>query len=182
MKLTWAKTDDILDSIPFKVIENCSIKFSQICSFVRACMVRAQIRGWGSDNGNSYNPSSNGSFDSLYESAHFDASFVWSFAPFTIPQTFFSVTFNFFFKKYISFVLSQYKNKAHCTYCSIGKFFCIFKWLLLLLKQCSTVSCHGPWLSAVHLVSSYRLWMKGHFRLRVLFLVGLTVLKSDTAG
>lgn len=59
------------------------------------------------------------------------------------------MTFNFFFKKYISFVLSQYKNKAHCTYCSIGKFFCLFKWLLLLLKQCSTVSCHGPWLSTV---------------------------------
>lgn len=26
LKLTWAKTDDILDSIPFRVIENCSIK------------------------------------------------------------------------------------------------------------------------------------------------------------
>lgn len=26
LKLTWAKTDDILDSIPFKVVENCSIK------------------------------------------------------------------------------------------------------------------------------------------------------------
>lgn len=24
--MTWAKTDDILDSIPFKVIENSSIK------------------------------------------------------------------------------------------------------------------------------------------------------------
>lgn len=56
-------------------------------------------------------------------------------SPFTFLQTFSAWRLIFFFKKYILFVLSQYKNKAHCTYCSIGKFFCLFKWLLLLLKR-----------------------------------------------
>ena len=61
----------------------------------------------------------------------------------------FSVTFNLFFKKYISFVLSQYKNKAHCTYCSIGKV--VFFVFLCLNDYCCcpsvcrwVVSCHYP--------------------------------------
>ena len=148
--MTWAKTDDILDSIPFKVIEN-SLLSQPNMQFVWACMVRAQIRGWGSDYGNFIDQNSHYSFDFLNESVSF-LCFCLNFCSFHSSANLFSVTFNFFFKKYISFVLSQYKNKAHCTYCSIGKFFCLFKWLLLLLKQCSTVSCHGPSLSTVHQV------------------------------
>lgn len=52
LKLTWAKTDDILDSIPFKVVEVSSVKSAKYAVCFWACMVRAQIRGWGSDYGN----------------------------------------------------------------------------------------------------------------------------------
>lgn len=151
LKLTWAKTDDILDSIPFEVIENCSIRSARYV-FVWACMVRAQIRGWGSDYGNASIRALIASLIFFYGVCPFFQCFYPNFLFFFLRYSanLFSVTFSFFFKKYISFVLSQYKNKAHCTYCSIGKFFCLFKWLLLLLKQCSTVSCHGPWLSTVH--------------------------------
>ncbi len=135
--------------------------------FVWACMVRAQIRGWGGDYGNL-------SIRALIACLIFLMSlfvlmFCLNFCSFHYSANHFSVTFNFFFKKYISFVLSQYKNEAHCTYCSIGKFFCLFiKLLLLLLKQCSTVSCHGPWLSTVG-VGICIDCMKGHFRLWVWF-------------
>lgn len=79
---------------------------------------------------------------------------LFSNAPFTFLQTFSAWRLIFFFKKYISFVLSQYKNKAHCTYCSIGKFFCLFKWLLLLLKR--LWYCFLPCSLALYSVHIYR--------------------------
>lgn len=73
-------------------------------------------------------------------------------APFTFLQTFSAWRLIFFFKKYISFVLSQYKNKAHCTYCSIGKFFCLFlNDYCCCSSGCGTVSCHVPWLSTLYI-------------------------------
>lgn len=109
-------------------------------------MVRAQIRDWGSDHGDLKIRALILRF--LNESVLFclnSRSFHDSANHFSVTLLF------FFFKKYISFVCSQYKNKAHCTLLFHRKvflsfFFFIFKWVLLL-KQCSTVSCHSPWLS-----------------------------------
>lgn len=141
-------------------------------------MVRAQIRGWGGD-GN------------LQISALVVYLIFWmhllilmfcpNFCSFHFSANHFSVTFNSFFKKYISFVLSQYKNKAHCTYCSIGKFFCLFKWLLFLLTQCSTVSCHGPLLSSVGVSLGINCKWKVVWGCEFVF-VGLTVLHWTWPG
>lgn len=94
--------------------------------FVCVRTVRAQIRGCGSD-GKFTNQSSR-----LFDSPNLLVLvFRLNFCSFRFSANCFSVTFSFFFKKYISFVLSQYKNKAHCTKSSIGKFFCLFKMIIV---------------------------------------------------
>lgn len=136
----------------------CSV--SRIWRFVRVCIIRARIRG-GAVGGLRrwwrfffifyFILFSLGNCQSCC--CLFDSSFVFllvfffvssrTFAPFfAAPQTFFQLwRLVFFSKKYISFVLSQYKNKAHCTYCSIGKkklsffsFLFFLKWLLFVAQ------------------------------------------------
>ena len=126
LKLTWAKTDDILDSIPFKVFKSCSIKSAKYAFFFCLSLLGQStnegLRNWL------------WKFKDQISQCLFLNQWLCSFecfcpnifAPFTIPQTFSVWHLISFLKIYISFVLSQYKNKAHCTYCSIGKFFCLF--------------------------------------------------------
>ena len=99
-------------------------------------------------------------------------SFSCIFDRFCSSANHFSVTFNLFFKKYISFVLSQYKNKAHCTYCSIGKvvFFLsfLFKWLLLLFKRCRwVVSGRYPGFLLFYIMLVMRVCLDCVWRLRL---------------